>query len=97
MSPLFLERCWRCYSRFLNGTKKRNTDTNTSASSSWELVQQRAGGLVKFLRDQTHRKLMYCPLQFNECSEFLIRTHNETLAISMPVRNPDRLAVRIHG
>ena len=40
---------------------------------------------------------MYCPLQFNECSEFLIRTRNETLAISMPVNNPDRSPLRIEG
>jgi hypothetical protein len=37
------------------------------------------------LRDQTHRELVYRPLQFHERSQYFIRTYNETLSAAMPL------------
>jgi hypothetical protein len=42
------------------------------------------------LRDQTHRELVYRPLQFHKCSQLFICTHNETLSVAaVRVNNPD--------
>jgi hypothetical protein len=42
------------------------------------------------LRDQTHRELVYRPLQFHKGSQYLIRPHNEPLSAAVGVNNPDR-------
>jgi len=36
---------------------------------------------VELLRDQTHRELVYRPLQFHKRSQLFIGTHNETLLV----------------
>jgi len=78
----------------LNGTKKRNTHTTTtSASSHGKLGAPTSGGLVRFLRDQTHRELVYGPLQFNKRSQQFIGARNETLSVAMRVCNPNRSPV----
>ena len=41
------------------------------------------------LQDQTHRELVYRPLQFHERSQHFIGAHNETLPVAMCVHNPD--------
>jgi hypothetical protein len=42
------------------------------------------------LRDQTHRELVYRPLQFDKRSQLFIRLHNETLSVvAVRVCNPD--------
>jgi hypothetical protein len=41
------------------------------------------------LRDQTHRKLMNRPFQFQKCGQYFIGTDNETLSVAMRVHNPD--------
>jgi hypothetical protein len=40
------------------------------------------------LRNQTHRELVYRPLQFHERSHLLIGTGDETLSFAMRVSNP---------
>jgi hypothetical protein len=40
------------------------------------------------LRDQTHRELVYRPLQFHERSQHFIGTHDETLSVAMRVSDP---------
>jgi len=37
--------------------------------------------------DQTHRELVYRPLQFHERSQHFICAHNETLSVAMRVGN----------
>jgi hypothetical protein len=45
------------------------------------------------LGDQTHRELVYRPLQFYEGSQNFIGTHDETLSVAMRVNNPDCFAL----
>ena len=48
------------------------------------------------LRNQTHRELVYRPLQLYKRSQLLIRVDNETLPVAaMRISNPDRTAVRV--
>jgi hypothetical protein len=48
------------------------------------------------LRDQTHRELVYRPLQFHKRSQLLIGTHNEPLSVvTMRVSNPDRSSFKV--
>ena len=42
------------------------------------------------LQDQTHRELVYRPLQFHERGQLLISPYDETLAVAMRVHNPNR-------
>jgi hypothetical protein len=50
------------------------------------------------LQDQTHRELVYRPLQFHECSQQFIGAHDETLPVAaMRVQNPDGSRLRING
>jgi hypothetical protein len=49
------------------------------------------------LRDQTHRELVYRPLQFKERGQDFIGAHDETLSVAMRVNNPDRAPLRIHS
>jgi hypothetical protein len=48
-------------------------------------------------RDQTHRKFVYRPFEFQKRSEDFIGTHNETLSVAMRVHNPDRSPLGIDG
>jgi hypothetical protein len=48
------------------------------------------------LRDQTHRERVYRPLQFYECSQLFIGTHDETLSVAMRLHNPDRSAFKVN-
>jgi len=41
------------------------------------------------LRDQTHRELVYRPLQFHERSEHFIGANDETLSFAVRVNDPD--------
>jgi len=41
-------------------------------------------------QDQTHRKLVYRPLQFPKRSQLFIGAHDKTLSVAMRVNNPDR-------
>ena len=41
------------------------------------------------LRHQTHRELVYRPLQFHKRSQLFLGTHHKTLSIAMGVGNPD--------
>ena len=41
------------------------------------------------LRDQTHRALVYRPLQFRKRSQDFFGANNETLPVAMRVHNPD--------
>jgi hypothetical protein len=41
------------------------------------------------LRDQTHRELVYCPLQFHKRNQLFIRAHDETLSAAMCVSYED--------
>jgi hypothetical protein len=47
---------------------------------------------ARSLQDQTHRELVYRPLQFHERSQFFFGAHDETLSVTMRVHNPDRSA-----
>jgi hypothetical protein len=49
------------------------------------------------LGDQTHREPMSRPLQFHECRQFFVGTHDETLSVAMRVNNPNCSPVRVHG
>jgi hypothetical protein len=40
-------------------------------------------------RDQTHRELVYRPLQFHERSQHFIGPHDEMFSFAMRVNNPD--------
>jgi hypothetical protein len=48
-------------------------------------------------QDQTHRELVYRPLQFHERSQHLIGAHNETLSVTVRGHNPDRSPFAING
>src|SRR5262249_30172203 len=41
------------------------------------------------LEQQTHRELVYCPLEFHERSQYFIHAHDETPSVAMRVHNPD--------
>ena len=48
------------------------------------------------LHDQTHRELVYRPLQFNKRSQLVIGVHNEAVSvIAMSVNNPNRPPFKI--
>jgi hypothetical protein len=48
--------------------------------------------------NQTHRELVYRPLQFHKRSQLFIRPHNDALSVAaMRVNNPDCSPVGIHG
>ena len=49
------------------------------------------------LQDQTHRELVYRPLQFRECGQDFTGTHNEALSVAMCAHNPDCAPLRIYG
>jgi hypothetical protein len=67
-----------------------STSTN-AASFSWARTLLRGP-----LRNQTHRELVYRPLQLYKRSQLLIRVDNETLPVAaMRISNPDRTAVRV--
>jgi hypothetical protein len=51
---------------------------------------------ARLLHDQTHRELVYRPLQFHECSPDVIGVHDETLSVAMRINNPDCPALRIN-
>jgi hypothetical protein len=48
------------------------------------------------LRDQTHRKRVYRPLQFHKRSQYFIRADDETLSVAMRVYNPDCSAFKVN-
>jgi hypothetical protein len=49
------------------------------------------------LRDQTHRELVYRPLQFHEGCQDFIGADNETLSVAMRVNDPDCSALKIQS
>jgi hypothetical protein len=49
------------------------------------------------LHDQTHRELVYRPLQFHERCQDFIRVDDETLSVTMSVNNPDRARFQVDG
>jgi hypothetical protein len=49
------------------------------------------------LRDQTHRGLVYRPLQFQKRSQQFIGANDETLSVAMRVYNPDRAPFNIQS
>jgi predicted metalloprotease len=46
---------------------------------------------------QTHRELVYRPLQFHKRSQLFVRADDETLSVAIRVNNPDRSPLRIKG
>jgi hypothetical protein len=40
---------------------------------------------------------VYRPLQFHERGQYFIRTHDETLSVSMRVHNPDRSSFKVES
>ena len=49
------------------------------------------------LQDQTHRELVYRPLQFQKRSQFFIGADDESLSVAMSVHYPDRSPFNIQG
>jgi hypothetical protein len=49
------------------------------------------------LQHQTHRELVYRPLQFDKRSQLFICAHDETVSAPMCVNNPDRSAFNIQS
>ena len=45
---------------------------------------------------QTHRELVYRPLQFYERRQLFLGAHDETLSVAVCVHNPDRLPFKIN-
>jgi hypothetical protein len=44
-------------------------------------------------RDQTHRELVYRPLQFQKCGQLVIGANDETLSVAKRGSNPDCAAL----
>jgi hypothetical protein len=49
------------------------------------------------LQDQTHRELVYSPLEFHGGSQLFVAAHNESLSVAMRVHNPDRSPLKIQS
>jgi len=49
------------------------------------------------LRNQTHRQLVYRPLQFRECGQDFIGADDEPLSVAMRVHNPDCSPFRVES
>jgi len=77
--------------RLISGAN-RDSSSENAVSFSWARTFLRGP-----LRDQTHRQLVYRPLQFHERSQLFIGTHNETLSVAVCVNNPGRPPLRIGG
>jgi len=70
-------------------------DSNSRNAVSFSSVRTLLRGP---LRNQTHRELVYRPLQFQKRSQLFIRTHNVTLSVAaMRVSNPDCSPLGING
>src|SRR5262245_28476928 len=60
-------------------------------------AQRRFQRVVKFLRQQIHRKPVNRPLRLQKCCQDFIGLHNETFSIvAMSVTNPDRSPLAIY-
>src|SRR4029077_19171091 len=49
------------------------------------------------LQNQTHRELMYRPLQFQKRSQYFFSTHDKPLPVAMCVHNPNRSPFKIQS
>jgi hypothetical protein len=49
------------------------------------------------LRNQTHRELMYRPLQVQKRSQYFFGSDDEALPVAMCVHNPDRSPFAIYS
>ena len=61
-------------------------------------AQRRFHRVVKFLRQQTHRKVVHRPFAFQQCRQDFIGTHNEAPSVvAVRINNPDCSPLRING
>jgi hypothetical protein len=52
-------------------------------------AQRRFQTVVKVLRHQTHRELVYRPLQFQKRSQVFIGAHDEAVSVAVRVNDPN--------
>ena len=72
--------------RLISGAN-RDSSSQNAVSFSWARMFLRGP-----LRDQTHRELVYRPLQFQKCSQLLIGTHDEASSASDTAPTPSGFA-----
>ena len=66
-------------------------------AQGWNSFAGRSLTCPQRLRGQTHRELVYRPLQFQKRSQDFIGANDETLSVAMSIHNPDRSAFHIES